>query len=191
MTLLQTKSVAGICLLLIAAACGTEGGNPHRKEPDADKEANNTDGGKENGKNGGGNTPAKSVAAPTQDGALTPVCDISFALSSSSGSPQFSFIFDVPESTTTRSSTGAPLLANATLTRDVTNPAGEGTQKQTKPISDWQPASGNWGLGVQLIDPSGTDQDKVYCSGTLTLGIDITSSTNVTITVRGLKNPQQ
>jgi hypothetical protein len=179
------QRIVWISALLIAPACGTEGGNPHRKDENP-----------ANGQKAEDKAP-REANAPIESGietspakGMAPACDFSFALNPADGSPQFYFSFDVAESTDTRSSAGAPLLANAKLSRDVTDSAGGTSSRETKPISDWQPAQGSWLLSVTLTDPSGTDQDKDYCTATLTLGADVTSSTSVTITVRGLNNPK-
>jgi hypothetical protein len=186
MILLNMKRIAGICVLVVVAACGTEGGNPHRNsknpaegqktEDKAPREAN---------------APIESGIETSPAKGMAPACDFSFALTPADGSPQFYFSFDVAESKDTRSSAGAPLLPNAKLSRDVTDPATGTSSQETKPISDWQPAQGSWLLSVTLTDPSGTDQDKNYCTATLTLGADVTSTTSVTISVRGLNNPTQ
>jgi hypothetical protein len=186
MILLNMKRIAGIFALAVVAACGTEGGNPHRndKEPgnsqrESDKAPDSASG------------PIQNETKTSPAAAMAPACDFSVALSPADGRSQFYFSFDVAESADTRSRAGAPLLANAKLSQDVTDPATGTSSKITKPISDWQPAQGNWLLSVTLTDPSGTDQDKSYCASTLTLGAEVTSTTSVTITVRGLNNPTQ
>jgi hypothetical protein len=179
------QRIAWITGILIATACGTEGGNPHRKDEDP-----------ANGQKAGDKAPVEANApigtepAASAGKEFAPDCDFSFALTPADGSPQFYFSFDVADSADTRSSAGAPLLANAKLSRDVTDPAGGTSSRETKPISDWQPAQGNWLLSVTLTDPSGTDQDKDYCTATVTLGADVTSSASVTVTVRGLNIPK-
>ena len=185
MSLIHMKRIAWITGFLIAPACGTEGGNPHRKDENP-----------ANGQKAEDKAP-REANAPIEDSTETspakgmaPACDFSFALTPADGSPQFYFSFDVAESADTRSSVGAPLLANAKLSREVADAATGTSSQVTKPISDWQPAEGSWMLSVTLTDPSGTDQDKGYCTATLTLGADVTSSTSVTITVRGLSNPK-
>ena len=185
MIFVKMKHIAGICALVVVAACGTEGGNPHRNDK------NPAEGQKAEDKGpGAANAPIMTQPASSQGKEFAATCDFSFALTPADGSPQFYFSFDVADGTETRSSAGAPLLANAKLSRDVADPATGASSQVTKPISDWQPAQGNWLLSVTLTDPSGTDQDKSYCAATVTLGADVTATTSVTITVRGLSNPK-
>lgn len=164
-------------LAAISAACGTEGGNPHRSEkptapPPAKKEY---DTGGDNPSAPGGSQdspPAQPLPGEAQDQPDAPVCKLTVTQGTEAG---FRFVFqpDPPPP-------GGPAV-EATLSRTSTNPAG-GDSVVTKPVGEWSPETGAWQLSVGLV-LAGVQQN--YCRAAFSLDTTQGTWAGVLLTVTG------
>lgn len=164
-------------LAAISAACGTEGGNPHRGEDPTDpppaKKEHDT-GGDNLGTPGGSQDSPPEGAQPggSHDTPRLPVCKLTVTQGTEAG---FRFVFqaDPPPP-------GGPSV-KATLSRTSTNPAG-GTTVVTKPAGEWSPETGAWQLSVGLV-LAGVQQN--YCRAAFILDTTQGTWAGVLLTVTG------
>lgn len=207
-----------LVLIGVSAACGTEGGNPHRKDAIQDGHAV-----------GGGSSSEGPVAKESPDfsspgagnredfipvegaqGSVRPsetqeetdssvssgssglerLCRVTVTISQSGGTAGFSFEFSVPEESDTQTESGDAMTPNAALQiRPADSENGNSINPaDQRPISNWDPAPGAWYLVVSLTDPNVVEPSRIYCSAAITLSAEVNAATNVKIQVQGLES---